>query len=260
MSQRFLTIESMSEENAHFFDIPAADGTDGIEAGTGGMGARAAGTADTRPSLSRPGLLVMDVDSTLIEQEVIDELGAEAGCGERIAEVTARAMRGELDFEAALRARVALLEGLDEGAFDRVRARIRFTPGALELIDTLHEHGWKVGVVSGGFHEVVDGLAHQAHIDHWVANRLEVADGRLTGRVVGPVVTKVVKRERLCAWAEADGVPMSQTVAVGDGANDIPMIQTAGLGVAFCAKPATRAAAPHALDTRDLRGVLPLLG
>lgn len=273
----------MNEETAHFFDNQAEGGTDGPgAAGVGGtacvdgMTRTAAttgdaettgagvtgktGVTDARPSLAQPGLLVMDVDSTFIGQEVIDELGAEAGCGERIAQVTERAMRGELDFEAALRARVALLEGLDEGVFARVRARIEFTPGALELVRTLHAHGWKVGVVSGGFHEVVDGLAAEAGLDHWVANRLEVVDGRLTGRVLGPIVTKQAKLEHLLAWAAADGVPMHQTVAMGDGANDIPMIQAAGLGVAFCAKPATRAAAPFAIDTRDLRQVLDLLG
>ncbi|OZG62276.1 phosphoserine phosphatase [Bifidobacterium lemurum] len=208
------------------------------------------------PTLSKPGLLVMDVDSTLIDEEVIDELGEAAGCGERIAEVTERAMRGELEFCEALRARVALLEGLDVSVFDAVRARIHFTTGALELIDTLHAHGWKVGVVSGGFHEVVDHLAEEAHIDYWMANRLEVVDGRLTGRVLGEIVCKTVKLHALREWARRCGVPMTQTVAVGDGANDIPMIQAAGLGIAFCAKPKTQLAAPAAINERDLRLVL----
>lgn len=225
----------MGEETAQFFDKPAA------------------------PTLEAPGLLVMDVDSTLIDEEVIDELGAAAGCGERIAAVTERAMRGELDFAEALRARVALLEGLSVSVFDEVRRRIHFTHGALELIDELHAHGWKVGVVSGGFHEVVDRLVAEAGIDHAIANRLEVVDGRLTGRVLGDIVTKATKLERLHAWAREDDVPMAQTVAMGDGANDIPMIQAAGLGVAFCAKPATRAAAPHAIDERDLTLVLDFL-
>ena len=211
------------------------------------------------PSVSQPGLLVMDVDSTLIDEEVIDELGEAAGCGGRIAEVTERAMRGELDFREALRARVALLQGLDASVFDTVRGRIHFTNGALSLIDTLHEHGWKVGVVSGGFHEVVDHLAEQAHIDVWMANRLEVEDGRLTGRVLGEIVTKTVKLNALRSWARQYDVPMAQTVAVGDGANDIPMIQAAGLGIAFCAKPKTRDAAPAAINDRDLRLVLDYL-
>ena len=133
------------------------------------------------PTLSAPGLLVMDVDSTLIDEEVIDELGVAAGVGEQIASVTARAMNGELDFREALRARVALLKGLPTTIFDEVYHRVHFTHGALELIDTLHAHDWKVGVVSGGFHEVVDRLAADAHLDYWIANRLE-ADGTRAGR------------------------------------------------------------------------------
>lgn len=201
----------------------------------------------------------MDVDSTLIDEEVIDLLGDQAGVGAQVAAVTARAMAGELDFAQALRERVGLLAGLPESVFDRVRRSAHFTRGALELIDALHRHGWKVGVVSGGFHEVVDGLAAEAGIDHRLANRLEVADGRLTGRVSGPIVTRAMKRDALLAWARADGVPLAQTVALGDGANDIPMILEAGLGVAFCAKPAVRRAAPHAIDRRDLTLVLDLL-
>lgn len=211
------------------------------------------------PTLSRPGLLVMDVDSTLIDEEVIDQLGEAAGCGEQIAAVTERAMRGELEFCEALRARVALLKGLPVSVFDTMHDSLHFTNGALELIDALHAHGWKVGVVSGGFHEVVDRLAEEAHIDYWLANRLEVADGMLTGKVVGEIVCKTVKLHALQAWARRDGVPMSQTVAVGDGANDIPMIQAAGLGIAFCAKPKTQLAADQAINERDLMQVLPLL-
>ncbi|KAB8295637.1 phosphoserine phosphatase SerB [Bifidobacterium avesanii] len=211
------------------------------------------------PTLSRPGLLVMDVDSTLIDEEVIDELGAAAGCGGKIAHVTEQAMRGELDFREALRARVALLRGLPVSVFDEVYRRLHFTNGALALIDALHAHGWKVGVVSGGFHEVVDRLVADAHIDHALANRLGAADGTLTGEVLGEIVTKDVKLDALRRWAAEDGVPMDQTAAVGDGANDIPMILAAGLGVAFCAKPRTRAAAPHAVDERDLRKVLDFL-
>ena len=201
----------------------------------------------------------MDVDSTLIDEEVIDELGDAAGCGERIARVTEQAMRGELDFREALRARVALLEGLPVSVFDEVYRRIHFTNGAHELIDTLHAHGWKVGVVSGGFHEVVDLLADDAHIDYRLANRLETRDGVLTGKVLGDIVTKHVKLDSLHAWASELGLPMSQTVAMGDGANDIPLSREAGLGIAFCAKPTTRDAAPAAITTRDLRLVLDVL-
>ncbi len=211
------------------------------------------------PTLARPGLLVMDVDSTLIDEEVIDELGEAAGCGERIAEVTARAMRGELEFCDALRARVALLQGLPVSVFDTVHDKLHFTNGALELIDTLHAHGWKVGVVSGGFHEVVDRLVAEAHIDHRLANRLEVRDGHLTGKVLGDIVCKTVKLHALREWAKREGVDMAQTVAVGDGANDIPMIQAAGLGIAFCAKPKTQLAAHEAINERDLTKVLDFL-
>lgn len=181
------------------------------------------------PTLSQPGLLVMDVDSTLIDEEVIDELGAAAGIGEQIASITARAMNGELDFREALQARVALLRDLPTSVFDDVYRRVHFTHGALDLIDALHAHGWKVGVVSGGFHEVVDRLATDAHLDFWIANRLEAADGRLTGRVLGDIITKDVKLQSLYDWASHMGISMDQTVAVGDGANDLPMIHAAGL-------------------------------
>lgn len=211
------------------------------------------------PTLSSPGLLVMDVDSTLIDEEVIDELGAAAGVGEQIASVTARAMNGELDFREALRARVELLEGLPTSIFDEVYRRVHFTHGALDLIDALHGHGWKVGVVSGGFHEVVDRLAADAKLDYWIANRLEAVDGKLTGRVRGDIVTKDAKLESLRTWAAQMGIDMAQTVAVGDGANDLPMIHAAGLGVAFCAKPKVRAEAPNRLDERNLTKILDFL-
>ena len=194
------------------------------------------------PTLSQPGLLVMDVDSTLIDEEVIDELGAAAGIGEQIASITARAMNGELDFREALQARVALLKDLPDSVFDDVYRRVHFTHGALDLIDALHAYDWKVGVVSGGFHEVV-----------------EAADGRLTGRVLGDIVTKDVKLQSLHDWASRMGISMDQTVAVGDGANDLPMIHAAGLGVAFCAKPAVQADAPHRVNERDLTRILDFL-
>lgn len=212
-----------------------------------------------KPTLSQPGLLVMDVDSTLIDEEVIDQLGKEAGVGARIADITARTMAGELDFCQALRARLALLEGMDVAVFDAVYATLHFTTGALELVETLHRHGWKVGVVSGGFHETVDRLAQEAQLDHWLANRLDVRDGRLTGEVLGDIVCRTTKEQALRSWAREDGVAAGQTVAVGDGANDIPMIRRAALGVAFCAKPAVREVADAAITTRDLRLVLDLL-
>lgn len=204
-------------------------------------------------------LIVMDIDSTLINEEVIDLLGEEAGVGEQVADITERAMRGELDFAQALNERVGLLAGLDASVFDRTFARVTFTPGALELVRTAHERGWKVGVVSGGFHEVADRIVDAAGIDYCLANRLEVEAGKLTGRLAAKIVTKERKLESLKAWAAELGIPLSRTVAMGDGANDIPMIQAAGVGIAFCAKPKTRAAAPHAIDERNLMLALPLI-
>ncbi len=204
-------------------------------------------------------LIVMDIDSTLINEEVIDLLGEEAGVGERVAEITERAMRGELDFKQALEERVGLLTGLDNSVFDRTFARVTFTPGALELVAHAHERGWKVGVVSGGFHEVADRIVAAAGIDYCLANRLEVTNGTLTGHLAAEIVTKERKLEALRTWAAELGIPMEQTVAMGDGANDIPMIQAAGCGIAFCAKPKTRAAARHHIDERNLMLAWPLI-
>lgn len=204
-------------------------------------------------------LIVMDIDSTLINEEVIDLLGEEAGVGGRVAQITERAMRGELDFKQALEERVGLLTGLDKSVFDRTFARVTFTPGALDLVEAAHARGWKVGVVSGGFHEVADRIVAAAGIDYCLANRLEVVDGRLTGRLAAEIVTKERKLEALRTWAAELGLSMSQTVAMGDGANDIPMIQAAGTGIAFCAKPKTQAAAPHHIDERNLMLALPII-
>ncbi|WP_307975694.1 phosphoserine phosphatase SerB [uncultured Streptococcus sp.] len=205
------------------------------------------------------GLLVMDVDSTLIMEEGIDILGEKAGVGERVAGITERAMRGELDFEAALRERVGLLKGLPESIFDEVLAEIHFTPGAKYLVDELHARGFKVGLVSGGFHETVDVLASQLGIDYVKANRLEVQDGVLTGRVVGDIVTKTVKKTMLEEWASQNNLTMTQTIAMGDGANDLPMIHAAGIGIAFCAKPIVREEAPYQINEKDLYQVIGIL-
>ena len=206
-----------------------------------------------------PGLLVMDVDSTLIDQEVIELLAEHAGAREQVAEITARAMRGELDFAASLRERVAALAGVPRRVLTQVRDEVRLTPGARDLIDSLHARGCRVGVVSGGFEEVVAPMARRLGIDHVAANRLEVSGGVLTGRVLGRVVDRQEKVRRLRTWAEGDGVPMERTVAVGDGANDLGMITTAGLGVAFCAKPIVVERADAAVHVRDLTAVLDLL-
>lgn len=197
-------------------------------------------------------LIVMDIDSTLINEEVIDLLGEEAGVGEQVAAITERAMRGEIDFKQALEERVGLLAGLGQEVFDRTFERVTFTPGALELVRAAHERGWKVGVVSGGFHEVADRIVETAGIDYCLANRLEVVDGKLTGKLAAEIVTRERKLDALRSWAHELGLPLSQTVAMGDGANDIPMIQAAGTGIAFCAKPKTREAAPFAINERNL--------
>ena len=201
----------------------------------------------------------MDIDSTLIDEEVIDLLGDASGHGEEIAAIPERAMRGEIDFREALRERVALLKGLPDTVFHDVIGRTHFTTGALDLIDECHRRGWTVGVVSGGFHEVADELARRAHIDHCLANALVVRDGLLTGEIDGNIVTKESKLAALTAWAAEDGVPMDRTIAIGDGANDIPMILAAGTGIAFCAKPIVRQTAPHSITTRDLRLALPII-
>lgn len=205
-------------------------------------------------------LIVMDVDSTLIQDEVIELLAGHAGCLDRVAEVTARAMRGELDFTASLRERVALLAGLPEEVFAKVRAQVRYTPGARTLVRTLKRLGFQVGIVSGGFTQITDLLAEDLGLDYAAANTLEVVDGRLTGRVVGPIVDRPGKAAALRGFAEAAGVALSETVAIGDGANDLDMLAAAGLGVAFNAKPVVRAQADTAVNVPFLDTILFLLG
>jgi len=205
-------------------------------------------------------LIVMDVDSTLVQDEVIDLLAERAGCAAEVAKVTESAMRGELDFAASLRERVALLAGLDAATLDSVRASLRLTPGARTLVRTLKRLGYKCGIVSGGFTAVIKPLADSLGIDYVAANTLEVADGRLTGRVLEPIVDRDGKTEALRMFARDAGVPLSQTVAVGDGANDLGMIGAAGLGVAFNAKPVVRDAADTAVNVPYLDTILYLLG
>lgn len=195
-------------------------------------------------------LVVMDVDSTLITAEVIDLLAARAGSDDEVAAITEAAMHGELDFAASLHARVATLAGLPATVLDEVRGSLVLTPGAVELVAGLAARGWPLGLVSGGFGEVVGPLATSLGIERWQANGLEVADGRLTGRVRGPVVDRAAKAAALRRWADELHVPMPRTVAIGDGANDLEMLAAAGLGIAFNAKPAVRAQADVAVDGR----------
>jgi phosphoserine phosphatase len=205
-------------------------------------------------------LIVMDVDSTLIQDEVIDLLADRAGCATQVAQVTESAMRGELDFAASLRERVALLKGLDADVLDQVRASLRLTPGARTLIRTLKRLGYRCGIVSGGFTSVIQPLADELGIDYVAANTLEIADGKLTGQVIEPIIDREGKTEALRGFARAAGVPLSQTVAVGDGANDLGMIGAAGLGVAFNAKPVVRDAADTSVSVPYLDTILYLLG
>ncbi|HUA30104.1 MAG TPA: phosphoserine phosphatase SerB [Streptosporangiaceae bacterium] len=205
-------------------------------------------------------LVMMDVDSTLVSGEAIDLLAARAGNEEKVAELTAAAMRGDLDFGAALTERVALLAGLEASVIDEVRAELRLAPGARTLIRTLRRLGYKCGIVSGGFTQFTDALSADLGLDYAAANTLEISGGRLTGKLVGPIVDRRGKAAALREFATRAGVPLSQTVAVGDGANDLDMIAAAGLGIAFNAKPAVRDAADASLSVPHLDAILHLLG
>ncbi|MDJ1115226.1 phosphoserine phosphatase SerB [Microbacterium dauci] len=204
-------------------------------------------------------LVVFDADSTLIRNEVIELIADEAGRGAEVAAATEAAMRGEVDFAESLRSRVAELAGVPLTAFERVLARIEPTPGGRELIDAIHARGGIAAVVSGGFHEILDTVAPSLGVDVWRANRLAHADGALTGVVNGPIVDAAGKAAALREWAEQHGVPMSQTFAIGDGANDLVMMDAAALGIAFNAKPAVRAQADLVVGPVDLAEVIPLL-
>jgi phosphoserine phosphatase len=205
-------------------------------------------------------LVVLDVDSTLIEDEVIEMLAAEAGSAEKVSEITHRAMNGEMDFEESLRERVATLEGLPISVLETVRSRVTVTRGVPELIAGVQDAGGAVAVVSGGFHEVIDPIAEHLGLDHWRANRLETSGGLLSGGLIPPIIDAAAKADALREWADLNGLPMSQTIAVGDGANDIPMMAICGLAIGFDAKAPVRDLANVLLDERDLAMLLPLMG
>jgi phosphoserine phosphatase len=205
-------------------------------------------------------LVVLDVDSTLIRNEAIDVLAERAGAGTEVASITARAMNGEIDFAESLRSRVALLAGLRRDDLDAVRASLQLTPGARTVVRTLRRVGYYVGVVSGGFTFVTDRFVAELGLDFAAANELEIIDGRLTGKLLGPIIDRAGKAAALVRFADRFGVPLSQTVAVGDGANDIDMLETAGLGVAFNAKAALRASADASVNLPYLDTVLFILG
>ena len=205
-------------------------------------------------------LVVMDADSTLLQDEVIDLLADECGCADEVSSITELAMAGAIDFAESLRRRVALLEGLPVSVLDDVRARLRLTPGARTLLRTLLRLGYVPAVVSGGFVEVLEPLMNELGVTHLIANRLETRDAKLTGRVTGDIVDRAGKARALERLAEEIGVPLEQTVAVGDGANDIDMLSVAGLGIAFNAKPVVQEHADTALSVPYLDAVLYFLG
>lgn len=204
-------------------------------------------------------LVVLDADSTLIRNEVIELIADEAGRGPEVAAATEAAMRGEVDFATSLRSRVEALEGVPVAAFARVLSRIEPTPGVRELVDAVHSRGGRVGVVSGGFHEILDTVAPDLGVDVWRANRLATAGEALSGVVDGPIVDAEGKARALGEWAAEAHVPLSRTIAIGDGANDLLMMAAAGLGVAFNAKPAVRAQADVVVGPVDLREVIAVL-
>ena len=204
-------------------------------------------------------LVVFDVDSTLINDEAIELLAARAGKREEVAEVTERAMRGELDFEASLRQRVLTLKGLDASVLEEVSRELSPTKGAKELIAAIHSRGGKAAAVSGGFIQLLAPVREKLGFDIERANTLEVVDGKLTGQVIGKVIDRQAKADALLEWADLLAVEQSKTIAVGDGANDLGMMEIAGLSVAFCAKPVVQQKAKIALNERDLSLLIQLL-
>jgi len=205
-------------------------------------------------------LVQLDVDSTFIQQEVIELLAVKAGVLEQVAAITASAMRGELDFEQSLRARVALLKGLPESVVGEVQKEISLTDGALELVATLHDSGHSVSLVSGGFLDIIEPMIKTMSIKYYKANKLEIVDGVITGGLIGPVIGRAAKGEALREFALASGVAMENTVAIGDGANDLDMMAAAGLSIAFNAKPIVIEAADLAINEPSLRSVIALIG
>ena len=205
------------------------------------------------------GLCVMDVDGTLILEEVIDLLGREAGREEEISQITSQAMRGELDFESSLRKRVSLLAGLPISVFDKVFDSIHLSPNVQEFISILQMNSIVVGLVSGGFTPIVERLAKNLGIAYFSANQLEVKDDHLTGKLVGQIISPEVKKETMEKWREELKLPQERTVAIGDGANDLLMLKSAGLGIAFCAKEVLKKEIQYHVDKRDFLEVLPLI-
>ena len=205
-------------------------------------------------------LVVMDVDSTLIQQEVIELLADYAGVMPQVRLITEQAMSGELDFRQSLAKRVGLLEGLSEDIFQWLKPKIELTPGVEQLISAVHTIGGKIGAVSGGFSQVLEPLANQIGLDYWMANKLEVSNGKLTGNLVGPVIDAEAKATALKSWASDSGISIKQTIAIGDGANDIQMLECAGYAVAFRPKPVLKKYADLVIEENSLLSLLEKLG
>ena len=203
---------------------------------------------------------MLDVDSTLIQQEVIDMLADFAGVMPEVKAITELAMSGELDFKQSLEQRVGLLEGLSEEILNQLRPEISLTPGVAELISAVHAHGGKIGAVSGGFSQILAPLAAEIGLDYWMANNLEVVDGKLTGRVTGPIIDAEAKASALKDWARDAGISTENTIAIGDGANDIQMLQSAGYAVAFRPKPVLRQYANLVIEENSLLSLIEKLG
>lgn len=197
-------------------------------------------------------LVVLDADSTTLQDEVIELIADVAGSREQVAEITERAMRGEIDFAESLRTRVRTLAGTPRAALDEVISRVRPTPGITELVTAVHERNGIVGVVSGGFHEILDAVLPDLGIDIWVANRLEVIDEKLTGELYGPIIDADAKAETVRHWSNMTGIALDRSIAIGDGANDLAMMAIAGTSIAFRAKPIVREQATHSIDDNDL--------
>ena len=204
-------------------------------------------------------IFLLDVDSTLINEEVIDLIAAKAGVSQEVSQITSSAMAGEIDFSESLLRRVSLLAGLSVSALDEVRKSITLTKGAAELVSALQARGDIVAVVSGGFTEVISPLLTTLKISRFRANSLEIIEGKLSGKVQGKIIDRRAKADFLNEIVASSGIPISNTVAIGDGANDIDMIQSAGIGIAFCAKPALIEVADRVISTRDLREVLKVI-
>ena len=255
-----------SRFEVHTAELAVADGTDsGIAALRHAVAEAAQDGLDTAivPAGLREAprkFLIMDVDSTLIQQEVIELLAAYAGKREEVAAVTEAAMRGELDFAQSLHARVAVLAGLPAAVVDSVRAEVKLSEGAADLVAAFKAAGHVVAVVSGGFNQILRPIAEDLGLDYWIANELEIVDGALTGKVLGAVIDRAAKEKYLREWAAAEGIAMEHTIAVGDGANDLDMLGAAGIGVAFNAKPAVRAVADSAVNMPYLDAVRHIAG